>query len=46
VGSSQKVYGEEGRKNLKITTELFRSWEDSPEMIRLAKGIAKKLQDR
>ena len=45
VGSSQKVYGEEGRKNLKITNELFKIWEYSPETVRLAKDIAKKLQD-
>ena len=45
VGSSQKVYGEEGRKNLKITKDLFKRWEDSPEAVRLAKAIAKKLLD-
>jgi hypothetical protein len=43
VGSSQKVYGEDGRKNLKITKDVFKRWEDSPEMFRLAKAIAKNL---
>ena len=43
VGSSQKVYGEEGRKNLKITKDLFKRWEDSPEAMRMAKAIAKKI---
>ena len=45
VGSSQKVYGEEGRKNLKITKDLFKRWEDSPEVVRLVNAIAKKLID-
>ena len=43
VGSSQKVYGEEGRKKLKITTALFKRWEDSPETVCLAKDISKKI---
>jgi multimeric flavodoxin WrbA len=45
VGSSQKAYGEEGRKNLKITKDLFKRWEGSPEAIRPAKAIAEKLKD-
>lgn len=32
VGASQYVYGEEGRKNLDITKESFKKWEDCPEI--------------
>ena len=32
VGASQYVYGEERRKNLVITEESFRKWEDCPEI--------------
>ncbi|MBM4314282.1 MAG: flavodoxin family protein [Deltaproteobacteria bacterium] len=31
VGASQYVYGEETRKNLEITEESFKKWEDCPE---------------
>ncbi len=31
--------------NLKITKDLFKRWEDSPEAVRQAKAIAKKLLD-
>ena len=34
IGGSQEVYGEEGRKNLKITKDLFKQWEDFPETVR------------
>jgi len=34
IGGSQTVYGEEGRKNLKITKDLFKQWEDFPETVR------------
>ncbi len=34
IGASQTVYGEEGRKNLYITKELFKQWEDFPEIVR------------
>ena len=34
IGGSQTVYGEEGRKNLKITKDLFKRWEDFPEIVR------------
>jgi multimeric flavodoxin WrbA len=33
IGGSQKVYGEEGRKNLKITKDLFKKWENFPEIV-------------
>ena len=33
IGGSQTVYGEEGRKNLKITKALFKQWEDFPEIV-------------
>jgi len=32
IGASQYVYDEEGRKQLKITKELFKRWEDTPEV--------------
>lgn len=32
VGSLHKVYGEEGQRSLKITEDLFKRWEDSPEI--------------
>ena len=44
VGSSQKVYGEEGRKKLIITKNVFKRWEDSPEVVDLANAFAKKLK--
>jgi hypothetical protein len=28
------IYGEEGRKKLKITKALFKRWEDFPEIVR------------
>jgi len=34
IGGSQTVYGEEGRKKLKITKALFKQWEDFPEIVR------------
>jgi multimeric flavodoxin WrbA len=34
IGGSQTVYGEEGRKKLKITKALFKRWEDFPEIVR------------
>jgi multimeric flavodoxin WrbA len=34
IGGSQTVYGEEGRKHLKITKDLFKQWEDFPETVR------------
>ena len=34
IGGSQTVYGEEGRKKLKITKDLFKQWEDFPEIVR------------
>jgi hypothetical protein len=34
IGGSQSVYGEEGRKKLKITKGLFKQWEDFPEVVR------------
>jgi len=44
VGTSQMVYGEEGRKNLKITKILFKRWEDSPDVMKQVKEIIKKIK--
>ena len=32
IGAAQMLYGEEGRKNLKVTKEHFKRWEDNPEI--------------
>jgi multimeric flavodoxin WrbA len=34
IGGSQEVYGEEGRKKLKISNDLFKKWEDFPDIVR------------
>jgi hypothetical protein len=43
VGSLYKVYGEEGQKTLKITKDLFRKWEDSPETVAKIREVGEKL---
>ena len=43
VGSLYKVYGEEGQKNLKITKDLFRKWEDLPETVAKIRELGEKL---
>lgn len=44
VGTSQYVYGEERRKNLKITPKLFKRWEDSSEAMKQVNEIVVKLK--
>lgn len=44
VGASQYVYGEEGRKQLKITKELFNRWEDTPEVRNQVDAITAKIK--
>lgn len=39
VGGTQRMFGTEGRKNLKITRDLFKRWEDSPKMRTQIKGL-------
>jgi hypothetical protein len=46
VGASQYVYGEERRKGLKITEELFKKWEDTPEVVSQVKQIIEKIKAR
>jgi hypothetical protein len=43
VGSSQTVYGTEGRKNLKITKDLYKRWEDTPEVVQQLDNVCQKL---
>lgn len=44
IGASQYVYGEEGRKQLKITKELFKKWEDTPEAMGQVDAIIAKIK--
>jgi NAD(P)H-dependent FMN reductase len=44
IGASQYVYGEEGRKQLKITKELFKRWEDTPEVKNQVDAITAKIK--
>ena len=44
VGASQYVYGEEGRKRLRITKELFKRWEDAPEVMSQVEVIVSKIK--
>lgn len=39
IGGSHEVYGEEGRKNLNITKELFKQWEDFPDIVRSVENL-------
>ncbi len=43
VGSLYKAYGEEGQKNLKITKDLFKRWEDSAETRAKIETLGQKL---
>jgi len=43
IGASQKVYGEEGRKKLKITKALFKRWEDISVIGSQIEAISRKL---
>ena len=45
IGGSQTVYGEEGRKNLKITKDLFKQWEDFPEIVRDLDNLSQILKE-
>jgi len=42
VGASQKVYGEEGRKAIKITKNIFKKWEDCPEFATQVEKLCRK----
>jgi len=44
VGASQYVYGEEGRKQLRITDESFKRWEDAPEIVNQVDVIIEKIK--
>ena len=44
IGASQYVYGEEGRKQLKITKELFKKWEDTSEAMGQVDAIIAKIK--
>lgn len=44
IGGLYHYYGEEGQKNLKITKELFKRWEDSPMLMSKIDGLSKKLK--
>jgi hypothetical protein len=44
VGASQYVYGEERRKNLKITDSSFKRWEDAPEAVEQVEQIIKTIK--
>ncbi len=43
IGASQKIYGEEGRKKLKITKALFKRWEDTAAIDSQIEAISRKL---
>jgi multimeric flavodoxin WrbA len=43
VGASQDIYGTQGRRNLKITKDLFKSWEDNPEVVQQFDNVCQKL---
>ena len=43
VGGTQREFGDEGRKELKITKELFRKWEDSPEVVAEIEGLVQRV---
>lgn len=43
VGRLHHVYGEEGQRNLKITEDLFKRWEDSPDIRAKVKELGQKL---
>jgi len=45
IGGSQTVYGAEGRRKLKITQELFKRWEDFPEVVRDIDNLCQILQE-
>ena len=44
IGAAQHVYGTEGRQNLKISRDLFKKWEDSPELIRRIEKLSQDLK--
>ena len=45
IGGSQTVYGEEGRKNLKITKDLFKQWENFPDIVRDIDNLCQALKE-
>lgn len=46
VGASQYVHGEENRKNLNITEDSFKKWEDCPDTKKKIELIVKKLKQQ
>ncbi len=45
IGGLYYYYGEKGQKNLKITKELFKRWEDSPIVMSKIEELGQKLQN-
>jgi len=45
IGGLYYYYGEEGQKNLKITKELFKRWEDSPMVMSKIEELGQKLKN-
>ena len=45
IGGLYYYYGEEGQKNLKITKELFKRWEDSPIVVSKIEELGQKLKN-
>ncbi|MDZ7640697.1 MAG: flavodoxin family protein [Desulfurivibrio sp.] len=43
IGALQMIYGEEGKKQLKVTEEFFKLWEDNPEIVKDVETIVEKL---
>jgi hypothetical protein len=43
VGASQTVYGTEGRQSLKISKDLFKRWEDTPEVVQQLDNACQKI---
>jgi hypothetical protein len=39
------IYGEEGRKKLKITKELFKRWEDFPDIVRGLDNLSQTIKE-
>jgi multimeric flavodoxin WrbA len=45
IGGLYYYYGEKGQKNLKITKELFKRWEDSPMVVSKIEELGQKLKN-
>ena len=46
IGAAQQIYGTQGRQNLKISQDLFKRWEDFPEIIRKIEKLSQDLKTR